>query len=141
MAWSVMSNPAWEGQGVSTNATTNIVSYNSRVKVSKGEVAIFVMWYEKIDVMSDNLDYWVSRSETKPIVQNNRDLIPVEVEMHRMLGESNIVPKLRSSTRNSNTRAEANNQSRVEEGHDKEWGTRWRMNDELRNIALALCGL
>ena len=61
------------------------------MKVSKGEVAIFVMWYEKIDVMSDNLDYWVSQSETKLIVQNNRDLIPVEVEMHRMLGESNIV--------------------------------------------------
>ena len=45
---------------------------NSGVNVSKGEVAIFVMWYEKIDDMSNNLDYWVSRSETKPIVQNNQ---------------------------------------------------------------------
>jgi len=46
-----------------------------------------------------------------------------------MLGESNVGPKLRSSTRNFNTGAEANNQSRVEEWHYKEWGTRWRMND------------
>jgi len=47
-------------------------------------------------------------------------LIPVEREIHRMLGESNIVPKLRYSTRNSNTGAEANNQSRAEEWHGVE---------------------
>jgi len=67
----VVSNSEWEGQGVSQNTTSRIISYSNGAKVSKGEVAIFVIRYEKIDVMSDLLDYWVSRSETKPIVQNN----------------------------------------------------------------------
>ena len=108
----VVSNSEWEGQGVSQNTTSRIISYSNGVKVSKGEVAIFVIWYEKIDVMSDLLDYWVSRSETKPIVQNNQYLLTVDVGMHRMLGDINNVPKLRTSSRSSTARAQENNQSR-----------------------------
>ena len=53
----VMSNPKWVGQGVFQNNTSRIVSYSSGVKVGKGEVAFFVLWYEKINVMSDTHDY------------------------------------------------------------------------------------
>jgi len=73
----VMSNPYWDRQGVSQNNTLHMVSYSNGVKVGKGEVALFVMWYQKINVMSDKCEYWVSRTETKPIVQSNKDLIPL----------------------------------------------------------------
>ena len=134
----VMSNPKWDGQGVFQNKTSRIVSYSSGVKIGKGEVAIFVMWYEKINVMSDTHDYWVSRTETKPIVQNNKYFIPLVVDMHRMLGDNNIVPKLRNSSRNDNSRANENNIRRVEDWHDKEYGIVWKMDDNLRRSALAL---
>ena len=45
-----------------------MMSYDSRVKVGKGEVGVFVIWYEKINVMADDHEYWVSRTETKAIV-------------------------------------------------------------------------
>ena len=48
------------------------------------------------------------------VVQNNRDLLPFDVNMHKMLGESNVVPKIRNSVRNSTNRAEMNNKMRVE---------------------------
>ena len=79
-----MSNPAWQGQGVCKNYSRRILTYNG-VKVGKREVGMYVMWYETIHVMSDSFEYWVSRSETKPIVQNNRYLIPMEVKIHQML--------------------------------------------------------
>jgi len=90
--------------------------------------------------MSGHLDDWVSRSEIRPIVQNKQDFLPFDVEIHCMTEECNIVPKPQTSSRNSNIRAESNNQLRVEEWHDKEWGTMRRMDDELRNTILALCG-
>jgi len=73
------------------------------------------MWYEKINVMSDSLEYWVSRSESKPIVQNNRYLIPIEVKMYQMMGETNVVPKLRTWTRGDADRSASNNEKRIEE--------------------------
>ena len=68
------------------------------------------MWYEQINIMSDSLEYWVSRSETKPIVQNNRYLVPMEVNMHQMQRENNVVPKLRTSTRDDTDRSATNNE-------------------------------
>jgi len=82
----IMSNPAWQGQGVCKNDSKRIMTYDG-VKVGKGEVGIYVMWYEKINVMSDSLEYWVSRSESKPMVQNNRYLIRIEVKIQQMMGE------------------------------------------------------
>ena len=87
---------------------------------------------------SDTHDYWVSRTETKPIVQNNKYFIPLVVDMYRMLGDNNIVPKLRNSSRNDNSRANENNIRRVEDWHDKEYGIGWKMDDKLRRSALAL---
>ena len=39
----VMSNPVWDGQGVSQNNTSRVVFYSNGVKVGKGKVALFVM--------------------------------------------------------------------------------------------------
>ena len=96
------------------------------------------MWYEKINVVSDSLEYWVSRSETKPIVQNNRYLIPMEVNMHQMQGENNVVPKLRTSTRGDTDRSATNNERRIEDWHDKEFPIVWKMDEDLRRTALSL---
>ena len=93
------------------------------------------------NVTSDKLEYWVSRSETEPIVQNNKYLLPfVEVEMHQMTGQPNRVPMLRASTRGQTERAENNNKTRIEEWHNKELDVIWNMDLELRRKALALCG-
>ena len=80
--------------------------------------------------MSDQLEYWVSRSESEPIVQNSKYLLPiVEVKMHQMSGQFNRVPKLRKDDK-----------KRTREWHSKEFNIIWNMNSELRRKALALCG-
>ena len=111
------------------------------VQVGQGEVALYVMWYENINVMSDKLKYWVSRSETEPIVQNNRYLIPVEVKLHQMLGQPNVVPKLRTSTRGDTEQSEVNNQRIIKDWHNKELEIVWNMDSELRRLALSACNL
>ena len=67
----VILNPEWNGHGVYKNNNDCKLTFKG-VGIGKGEVAANVMWYEKINVMSDKLEYWVSRSETEPIVQNNK---------------------------------------------------------------------
>ena len=109
------------------------------VDVSQGEVAIYVMWYEKKNVMSDKLEYWVSRTEREPIVQNNRYMIPIDVNLNQMLGEVNCVPKLRTSTRGNANKAEMNSQKRIRDWHDKEIGIIWNMASDLRRLALSSC--
>ena len=124
----VMPNPEWQGHGVHKNESSRKMNFRG-VGVDKGEVAIYVMWYEKINVMSDQLEYWVSRSESEPIVQNNKYLIPfVEVKMHNMSGQNNRVPKLRKDDK-----------KRMREWHSKEIDIIWNMDSGLRRKALALC--
>ena len=103
-----------------------MISYGNGVKIGKGEVALFFTWYEKIDVMSNKLEYWVSRTETKPIVQSNEYLIPLDVHMHQMRGDNNNVLKLRTSSRTENAQSNANSSRRIDDWHDNE---------------LALCGI
>ena len=136
----VLPNPEWNGQGVCTNNSGKQVKFNG-VSIGRGEVAIYVMWYEKLNVMSDKLEYGVSRSEREPLVQNNRTLVPVEVNLHQMLGTKNSVPKLRTSTRVENDRSMENSQKRIRDWHDKELDIIWKMDLELRRLALSLCGL
>ena len=95
------------------------------------------MWYEKIDVMSERLEYWVSRAEKTPIVQNNRELVPMEVTMHQMLEEINVVPKLRTSARGDTERSVNNNVRRIEDWHAKELDIVWNMDSDLRRLALS----
>ena len=136
----VMPNPEWNGQGVYKNKTGRNLTFRG-VGIGKGEVAIYVMWYEKKNVMSDELEYWVSRSETEPLVQNNKYLLPIlEVKMHRIVGQPNKVPMLRIGTRTDMARAEMNTQTRIQEWHNKEIDIVWSMDLGLRREALALCG-
>ena len=132
----IMSNPEWQGQGVYHNKSRRNITFDG-TPVGRGEVALYVMWYEKIDVTSERLDYWVSRSETVPIVQNNRYYVPIDVNMHQMLEQSNVVPRLRTSTRGDTVRSANNNQKRIEDWHNKELQIVWNMEPELRRLALA----
>ena len=108
------------------------------VQVGRGEVVLYVMWYEKINVMSDRLEYLVSTSEVEPMVQNNRCLIPIEVTMHQMLGQRNPVPRLQMSSRGGAACSDAGNR-RLEEWHNKELEIVWKMDLELRRLALSSC--
>ena len=83
----------------------------------------------------------MSRSETEPIVQNNRYLIPVEVKLHKMLGQPNVVPTFRTSTRGDTEQSEINNQRRIKDCHNKELEIVWNMDSELRRLALSSCDL
>ena len=51
-----MSNPEWQNQGVYHNLDRQNVSFDG-VHVNQREVALYVMWYEKIDVVSNKLEY------------------------------------------------------------------------------------
>jgi len=53
----VMSNPQWEGMGVLLKNTRRKGTYENGVEISANEVAIFVQWYEKIDINSRELTY------------------------------------------------------------------------------------
>ena len=133
----IMPNPDWGGQGVCVNVERGNMSFGG-VQVGRGEVALYVMWYEKINVMSDRLEYLVSTSEVEPMVQNNRYLIPIKVTMHQMLGQRNPVPRLRMSSRGGAACSDAGNR-RFEEWHNKELEIVWKMDLELRRLALSSC--
>ena len=67
----VMSNPQWEGMGVLLNNTRRKRTYENGVEISANEVAIFVQWYEKIDINSSELTYRALSTINKPQVQSN----------------------------------------------------------------------
>ena len=132
-----MPNQEWGGQGMWVNVERGNMSFGG-VQVGRGKVALYVMWYEKINEMTDRLEYLVSTSEVEPMVQNNRYLIPIEVSMHQMLGQPNPVPRLRTSSRGGTTRSAAGTR-RFEEWHHKELEIVWKMDLELRRLALSSC--
>ena len=81
----------------------------------------------------------MSRKETKPIVQSNKYLIPLDVQLYKMRRDNNSVPKLRTSSRTETARLNANDSKRIEDWHDKEYGIVWNMDALLRRTSLALC--
>ena len=66
-----------------------------RVEIGRSEVSVNVMWYEKIDVNSDVLEYHVARTDIHPIVQCSQYLLHGGFGMHWLVGAINHVPKLR----------------------------------------------
>ncbi len=64
-----MPNPAWGGQGVLRNTTGSAVtvSYEMGVKVQNSEVAIYVQWYEKTDLNSDERKYRVNGTNIETV--------------------------------------------------------------------------
>jgi len=132
-----VSNPEWQNQGVYNNLDRQNVSFDG-VRVNQGEVALYVMWYEKIDVVSNKLEYWVPRTETQPIVQSNRYLIPIDINMHQLLGQINVIPRLRILSRHNGLEQSANNnQTRIDHWHREELANVWNMDSEIRVTALA----
>ena len=131
-----MQNPKWQGQGVDHNESRRNITFDG-TPVGRREVALYTMWCKKIDVIPDRLEYWISRSETAPIVKNNQYYIPIGVNMHQMLEEYNIVPRLRTSTRGDTVQSANNNQKRIEDWHNKELQIVCNMAPELRRLALA----
>ncbi len=147
----VLSNADWGGQGVLQNTTSRTTKYKMGIEVKRNEVAIFVQWYEKIDLFSDELKYHVSREVTLPQVQNNQLLLHSTIQMTQLRGDNNPVPRNRtgSSRQTRATRSTAtdlgdyepprqNNQSTYERWHDKEFGIIWEMSEEDRDYALGL---
>ena len=55
-----MPNPAWGGQGVLRNMTGTAERYDMGIEVQNNEVAIYVQWYEEMDVNSDECKYRVN---------------------------------------------------------------------------------
>ena len=137
----IMSNPAWGGEGKRQNKSRKYESYYAgNLKIGFKEVALNVMWYETIGIGEDDLDYQLSRTDTCPVVQSNKYLIPIEVQMHRLIGRINTVPKLRMSARQGGG-TNASYQTSFEEWHDIEFGLKWRMDKEFRDTALFLCNV
>ena len=130
----VMSNDEWGGQGVKENTTARIERYSNGVQINKNEVAINVMWYEKIDLNNDDsLEYHVCRTIVEPVVQSNRYLIHAQFKMHRLTGSSNPMPRRRGGGQ-SNARGY---QTTDESWYDKEYGNKWGMDDKIRRTAMA----
>ena len=83
------------GQGVLRNVTGSAVSYEMGIEVQNSEVAIYVQWYEKMDLNSDERKYRVNGT-MRPSVQNNQLLLHTGLKMQQLLGDSNPVPVARS---------------------------------------------
>ena len=146
----VMSNPddGWDGRGVKQNTTNRAVKYPMGVEVKKNEVAIYVQWYEKMNLNSNEPKYHVSRTITKAQVQSNQLLLHIGFDMKQLIGDNNPVPKSRpaSERRRRETSATAslgeyarprqNNQRSRESWHDKEYGIVWEMTERDRDYAL-----
>ena len=137
----VMSNPDWDGKGVWRNDSTRTKTFSNGVKINPGQHGIYVMWYEKIDILSDDLDYHVSRTGTKPDVQHNEYMVLQGFNMHRVTGQSNPVPRPRNSSTSRRTQNPCQYQTSFEQWHDKEFGVTWKMDEEVRTEALVRCGM
>ena len=124
----VMSNPEWEGMGILSNNTRRKLTYDNGVEIGVNEVAIFIQWYEKIDLNAGDLTYRVSREINKPQVQSNFYLLYVNFNMHEIMGRINLVPRLRSV---------AHNRSNL---HRQETSFKWQMDSSVRQAALSKCG-
>jgi hypothetical protein len=133
----IMSNPEWGGQGTRQNTTRRQHSYNGGMRVGPREAAMNIIWYESIGAGVGALEYHLSRVDTTPVIQNSRTFIPLHFEMHQVIGRVNPVPKLRISTRPSG-QDNASYQTTFERWHDREFGMRWKMDEEVRITALAL---
>ena len=89
----VIPNPQWNNDGILKNTTRRTMRFDNEVSISRNEIAMYIMWYEKIDINTDSLEYHVSRTITTPTVQSNEYMILQGFEMHQITGRNNPVPK------------------------------------------------
>ena len=121
----VMSNPVWDGMCIYKNKTQTKKTFENGVEIGANDVAIFVQWYEKIDLNASVLKYRVSKTIDIPQVQNNFYLVYAGFEMSENNGRTNIVPRLRSAARVKQT------------WHIKESKFVWEMDVNVRQEALS----
>ena len=95
----VMLNPDWGGQGVWKNETSRAKKCDNGAVIQRSQHGIYIMWYERIDIDSDELNYHVSRTITAPAVQRNEYTICTGFEMHRVVGDNNPVPWRRNTNK------------------------------------------
>lgn len=156
----VMSNPEWDGAGKQTNNSNRVVRYkddfNETITVNPEETALYIIWYERIDVNSRELNYHISRTLVKPFVQSNYYFVHGGFDMHCTTrgGGGNPVPKERSTTRGGRRRSATtsttslgdyarprqDNQTSFEAWHDKEYGLVWKMDHSTYELALSRVG-
>ncbi len=55
-----MPNPKKNIDGVFNNSSWQMVKFDNLVEINRNEVVMYIMWYERIDGNSDNLEYHVS---------------------------------------------------------------------------------
>ena len=134
----VVSNEEWGGKGVRQNNERRMHSYAGGLKVGPKEVALHIMWYEVIGADGESLEYQLSRSDTSPIVQSNKYLIPIKFKMHRIIGRCNQVPKLRTTEREGRKNS-VSYQTRFDKWHNREFMARWKMDEVVWRDALSLC--
>ena len=63
-------------------------------------------------------------------------------QMHKIIGSNNPVPRLRSTVARSDEdekKQRQNYKRREDDWHDKEFGVKWRMSEDTRKNARALC--
>ena len=87
----VMPNPEWGGKGVFRNETSRAINCPNGIIIAPRNVAAYIMWYEKIDLMTNDLDYHISRTITDPTVQSNEYFVLQGFEMHQVMGQNNQV--------------------------------------------------
>ena len=64
----VMSKPKWGGQCAWENDTGRRIEIYE-VSLVANEVAINIMWYERIDLNGEELEYHVAQTDTNSVVQ------------------------------------------------------------------------
>ncbi len=125
--------------------TAKRYDYDMGIEVQNNEVAIFVQWYEKMDVNSDECKYRANGT-LPPSVQNNQLLLHTHTgfKMQQLLGDSSPVQEVGQDLTDSKqqrttaaassslgeyayARPRRNNQSSYETWHDKEYGILWEM--------------
>ena len=138
MGWASCVKPYLGGQDICQNTSWGIQFYNNGLKIGRNEVAINIMWYKSIGISLEDLEYQISGTDTSPIVQSNKYFIPVGFEMNCVLGRSNPVPKIRTSTR-PQKEGNTSHQTTAKRWHDTEFGLRWRMDPSVQDSALSCC--
>ena len=146
-----MSYAGWGGQGVEPNESNRKIYYqNGHLEIGPGEVALNLMWYEKIDVDSPELKYRVSQDYPQSVLQSNTYMVmggnEVNGRMNLIEGSTNPVPKLRS-TRQQDGRSRngiydfprgRSNQRTEQSWYDREYNNKWQMDQAVMDAAMAI---
>lgn len=96
-----MSNPEWNGKSAWFNDTRRHSKFDL-VKISCGQVGLYIIWYEKMDVNSTVCRKYQVSTNLKPLVQPIFPLMLCDFEMVQTMGQKNPVPKLRGQRRRAN---------------------------------------